>query len=403
MYSLNEKSVNKFVLLIAAIQFLFVVDYMMLSPIGPVIANSMGFDYQYVGLVFSSFTFASVIGGLITHRFLDKYDRKVVILISLSLMSLFTVLCTLAVNLETLLVFRFMAGFASGPCAALLITVVIELVPEQNRGRALGTVMGAFGLGTVLGVPFSVFLSGLSDWTAPFLIAGVLGGVIVALMVRSFPSMRQHINGPHKKIGRSAYLNKRYWLGWGVTLLAVLSTALIVQVIGTLMTVNEGVSSNHLSLYYFISGVASIILAKLAGLGSDKWGARSTLISLSTLLTICIAVFLVEPLGLPTIVLFVLVMGLMSARGVAVQSFVSSIPKPEHRAFYMAIFNVFMNVGVTLAGLFLSVLVVEQPDGKVSGQEYVGLTSIVLSIVVIGIVLISTVSKRRGEEAIGAN
>lgn len=51
---------------------------------------------------------------------------------------------------------------------AMVFSIVGDIIPEYRRGAATGTVMSAFSLAAVVGLPIGLFLSNFSDWRAPF-------------------------------------------------------------------------------------------------------------------------------------------------------------------------------------------------------------------------------------------
>lgn len=392
MYQLSERKIKILVLLISAIQFLYAVDFMVVSPLAPMIANSLKFQYQYIGIVFGSFTLAAAISGIISHRYLDRYDRKIIILYSLVLMSLFTLCYSLSLNIGMLILFRFLAGLASGPCSAMLITIIIELVPLEKRGRALGTVMSSFGLGTVLGVPFCIYLSSVANWRVSLTAAACFGFIIAFCINKIFPNMTQHINNIQLEVTEKIYLKPTNLYSWILAFLSMMSAGLILQIIGTLMIANHDISDKALGLYYLIGGIASIALAKLCGYSIDKFGTSKVLNIFSSIWILAILGLFILQIKTTPIVLFTTLMGTAPAIGVVIQRIASNIPKAKERGLFFAIFNTFINLGATGAGLLISIFIQEQTNKQILGTGTVGVISILLSLLVLLVVYLFKVN-----------
>lgn len=58
------------------VQFTNALEYMMVTPLFPLMADALGQDVSQAGYVASSYTFASVIAGLIGFFFLDRLPKK---------------------------------------------------------------------------------------------------------------------------------------------------------------------------------------------------------------------------------------------------------------------------------------------------------------------------------------
>jgi predicted MFS family arabinose efflux permease len=81
----------------------------------------------------------------------------------------------------TLLAARGTAGAFGGVLGSMVQTMVGDLIPFERRGRASGTIMSAFSLSTVAGVPLSLWLANHFGWrfrhsSSSLLLSCVLAG-----------------------------------------------------------------------------------------------------------------------------------------------------------------------------------------------------------------------------------
>ncbi len=61
---------------LAFLQFTVVLDFMILSPLGPILMPQLGIAARQFGLVVSAYAFSAGVSGLLTAGFADKFDRR---------------------------------------------------------------------------------------------------------------------------------------------------------------------------------------------------------------------------------------------------------------------------------------------------------------------------------------
>src|SRR5688500_5477997 len=71
--NLSERSL---LLLIGAVQFVNVLDFMMVMPLGPDFAAAFGVPNARLGFVGASYTLAAALSGIVASTFLDRFDRR---------------------------------------------------------------------------------------------------------------------------------------------------------------------------------------------------------------------------------------------------------------------------------------------------------------------------------------
>ena len=98
----------------------------------------------------------------------DRFDRKKVLVFGYIGFLLGTFLCAMAPTYFLLMAARIVSGLFSGLIGAQVLSIVADIVPYERRGRAMGWLMGAFSLASVLGVPLSLYLARFINWHAPF-------------------------------------------------------------------------------------------------------------------------------------------------------------------------------------------------------------------------------------------
>ena len=135
---------GRVILIAALIQFVNILDFMMVMPLGPDFAKSLNIPTHDIGLIGGIYTFAASIVGLVVALFLDQFPRKNAIIFTLIGLSLATLSGAIVWNKESMIVSRLIAGAFGGPLTALSISLIADYIPPQRRGIAMGKVMGGF-------------------------------------------------------------------------------------------------------------------------------------------------------------------------------------------------------------------------------------------------------------------
>lgn len=95
----------------------------------------------------------------------------------------------LAPGFAGLLAWRAMAGIGAGVYLALGIAAAAGVSAPQQRGKAIGVIMGGMAGGTVLGVPLSLLLAQQLGWTAALWLVAVLGALALAGLLWKLPAL----------------------------------------------------------------------------------------------------------------------------------------------------------------------------------------------------------------------
>jgi len=367
--------------LAALIQLVSALDFMMIMPLGPDLSRALNISPTYIGYLGGGYALAAALSSLLCARYLDRFDRKHVALISLLGITLSTWACALAWNMESLFFTRLLAGVFAGPAISIALAIVVDATPLQQRGRAMAIVMGAFSLSAIAGVPLGLELAMLKGWSAPFYVVGGLGlCVCVAVYIR-LPRMTAHL-GRSQKVFSSIQMLKRpvVWNAFMAIGLAIFSTFLIVPNIAAYFQFNLDVPRGDMSHYYVIGGIFSLFAMQLGGCFIDRFGAMIVTILMGGL-TIAIVWdgFLHEP-WLPTIVVFTLFMVVTSTRTITVAAVNSQVAAPWERAGFMSLQNVFQHIFSGSAAV-VSSMILTNVDGHLGNMAIVAWLAITLTLI----------------------
>src|SRR5260370_20132389 len=159
-------------LVLAAIQFTHIVDFIIIMPLSPVLSDKMSLTPPEFGFLVAAYTISACIAILLASRFLDRFDRKTALLTLYAGFTLGTLLCGIAPNYPLLLAARAVAGAFGGVAASVVLAVVGDGFSDARPGTALGVIMSAFLVASSVCGPLVLVLAGLTF----LLTALILGG-----------------------------------------------------------------------------------------------------------------------------------------------------------------------------------------------------------------------------------
>jgi predicted MFS family arabinose efflux permease len=383
----NKAPSERFVVfLVAAVQFVNVLDFMMVMPLGPDFARGLAIPTSKLGLVSGSYAAAAALAGFLGASFLDRFDRKKALAVAMAGLVVGTAAGAMAQGLATMIVARVVAGAFGGPATSLALSIVADVVPPARRGRAMSLVMGAFSIASIAGVPLGLQLSVWFGWRVPFLGVAGLGVVILVLALGRMPSLTGHIDAGNqvKPIDRMLALwrDSTIRLALLANSLVFLTAFLLIPNIAAHLLQNLGYPRPRLSPAYTVGGVVSLFVLIAAGRAVDKRGPAFV----STIGTLVFAVALV--LGfiapnyffhLPVFALFAIFMAAMSMRNISVGSLSTRVPRHHERAGFMSLQSMSQHMSSALGAFISSQLLHNTPDGKLAGIDRISTLSLVLA------------------------
>ncbi|HYE52262.1 MAG TPA: MFS transporter [Azospirillaceae bacterium] len=368
----------------AAVQFVTIMSFMMVMPLGPAFSLGLGIDPAHIGWIAGSYTAAASLSGLAAALFIDRFDRRTALAAAMGGLILSNLASAAALGFATMVAARTLAGLFAGPAMALAVAIVADNVPPERRGQAMGTVMGSLSLASVLGVPAGLELSDLAGWRAAFLAVAVMGAAIVAGALWLLAPQRAHLAAAlaatDKGLARLARIAGRPGAPLALALVGVsiMPGFLTLTNLATFATFNLGFPQEHLSVVYFAGGVVSFFGMRWTGRLVDRFG--SSPVTAATSLALAGLVFALfydwALLALPVLVLAPAYMLFNTARMVAQNTAVSKTPEPAERAGFMALVQTVQQGAGAVASVLGALLLETAPDGRLLHMERVGLIAI---------------------------
>ena len=352
-----------------------------MMPLGPQFITALSINTHQFGLLLSSYTFAAAISGVFATYYIDRFERRQILLRLYVCFIVATLACAFAPNYHMLFIARACAGAFGGILGSLVQTIVADSIPFERRGKALGTVMAAFSVSTVAGVPLSLFLANHIEflgWRAPFIFIGLISILILFIGYRNIPKISSHLH--HAQEGSRfkqiydiaiAHHHLRAFLFMALIMLTGFS---VIPYIALYITANVGIANSYISLIYLCGGLATLLSSRVIGHMADQYGK----VRVFRVLAIVSLIPLIVTTNLEPVPLWVVLINstaffiLISGRMIPAMAIVSQIVEPKIRGTFMSLIGSTQMLASGLASVLAGAVVTIAADGKMEHYNQVG-------------------------------
>lgn len=377
------------IFVIAAVQFVNIVDFMMVMPLGPDFAKALGIRVSHMGVLAGAYTLAASLSGLLGSLFLDRLPRRKALVWSILGLSLGTAVGAFAWDFHSLLWARVFAGLFGGPTTSIGLAIISDLVPHERRGVALGQVMIGFSAASIFGVPIGLEVARVAGWSSPFIMVGFMAVVIAIIARMVLPEMSAHLS-----VQRSGWLHNlpikallrqpAVWNSYALLVCVMISGFLIFPNIAGYVQINLGFPREHMGQLYFVGGIASLLVMAFCGRLVDMWGSVPwfTLGSVGFFMALFLGMYRQPPI-LGAYSLFVAFMVFGTFRNISMQTLSSKVPRREERAGFMSLQSAVQHAAMAAGGILSSRLLETSPSGSLIGIERIAIFSSVLVLVAV--------------------
>jgi predicted MFS family arabinose efflux permease len=362
--SLSPKRELWLLLTLAGIHFTHILDFMIMMPLGPQFTKIFSITDAQFGMLVSAYTLAAGVSGLLAATYLDKFDRKKLLLALYVLFGLATLACGLAPTYNALMVARVLAGIFGGVLSALSQTIIADVVPFERRGRAMGIVMTSFSVSTVAGVPLGLFLAAHFSWHAPFFGIAALVGLLAAGAYVTLPPLVDHLKVADKPSAWSAIkqvlADPNHLKAFAFSGLLMFAGFTVIPFITIYLQTNVGWQTEQVPYVYLCGGLVTLVTARMIGVLTDRKG-KVFMFSLMAVLVIfpMVATTLTEGLPMWAVLLVsTAFFACMSGRMIPGMAIITSAANPQLRGTFMALNSAVqsasMGIAAFIGGLIIS-------------------------------------------------
>jgi predicted MFS family arabinose efflux permease len=257
------------------VQFTHILDFMVIMPLGEQLMRELAIGPGQFSHLVAAYTISAGVVGLLTAPFMDRFDRRKVLLLAYAGFFIGTLACAFSTTAEMLLVARAICGAFGGVSGATIMAIVGDIVPPQRRASGMGVIMTAFAAAAALGVPFGLYLAQKFRWEMPFFLIAGMGVVVWLLIYVTLPPIRAHLDDtPAHHFKAFFELLRDANAGRALLFMSalVMGHFAVIPLLAPYLVSNAGLPENKLFLIYMVGGICSALTAPLCGRLADKFG-----------------------------------------------------------------------------------------------------------------------------------
>ncbi len=370
---------------LAAVNFTHIMDFVIMMPLGPQFFRAFQINTQQFSLIVSSYTFAAAISGIISSLFIDRYDRKNALLFLYAGFIIGTFLCAFAPTYPLLIGARIVAGAFGGVAGGLVMAIVADVIPVARRGKAMGMIMAAFSVSSVVGVPIGLYFANLFSWHAPFVGLAAMGLVVWIGALKVMPNIISHLGGvkkqPLKELA-SIVSDRNHLRALSLTSIIMMGGFTVIPFLSPYMVSNMGLSEAQLPLIYLCGGAATFFTSQLFGRLADRFGKhRMYYLICSASIVPILLITNMPPLPVwLTLVCSTLFMVLVSGRFVPAMTIISGSTIPAQRGGFMSVNASVQQASAGLAAAVAGMVLIQDGNGPIRNYWLVGVIATLFSL-----------------------
>lgn len=381
-------SYQKFIIaIIALIQFTVVLDFMVISPLSPILMKALNLTPTQFGFVGASYAISAFLSGVLAAGVADKYDRKKFLLVFYVGFIVGTLFCAIAPSYEYLLAARIVTGLFGGVIGAIGMAIITDLFEINQRGRVFGFTQMGFSASQVLGIPISLLLAARWGWNSPFYLIVLMATIMGVFMVMKMQPVTKHLalqgqSGSALPHFIATLKKKKYQVGFLATALLPLGGFMLMPFGSAFAEFNLGVHENDLWIIFGVTGLSSLIVFPIIGRLSDRYD-KMKIFAIASLWSIVMVVIHTSWSQIPmwlVIVSNVLLFAGIMGRIVPSTTLISAIPDMKDRGAFMSINSSLQYLAGGIASIISGFIVFqEKPGAPLQNFNTVGIVVAVIS------------------------
>lgn len=323
----------------------------------PTMAEDLGVSLSQTGQLITIFALVYALAGPVLYVLTSRFERKKLYLLSLLVFVLGNLFTYFSQSFTLIMLARVVLAASTSLIVVLSLTLAAAIVRKEVQARAIGLIYMGISSSLVLGVPIGVLVAEQFGWRVIFLAIALLALVSMCLIAWALEPMSGREAMPLKE--QLAALKRGKLISAHLVILFMLAGHFSLYAYFTpFLQEFLQLSSQGVSLAYFLFGVAAIAGGLFGGMLADKIGNERCMILV--LILFALSLFLLPFSTFSAVLFFIMMMlwgGLSWALSPALQSYL--IASDPHTAEVQQSFNssalqVGISVGSAVGGVIMS-------------------------------------------------
>ncbi len=373
--------------ILALVQFTSIVDFMVVMPLGPKIMRVLGLNTNQFSLIVASYSITAGLAGLLASTIMDRFGRKTAYMSLFAGFLLGTLACGLTKHYVTLLAARAFTGAFGGILGGLGLTIIADVFPEQQRGRATGVLMSAFALGPALGVPIGLKLGEAYGWYTPFRVLAALGLIVFVIGLLVMPPLRGHLHRTvhaHPLVQILETFRKRgNLIAFALTAIVMFGAFSVIPYISLSLVANVGVPEKRLLIVFLAAGLMTFFGAPAVGALADRFG-KLRIFRMFAVISACLILVItnlpVVPLAAAAAVVGMLMVSNTGRMAASMSMITASVPS-RFRGGLMSANSAVQHVSAGLGAYAGGLILHQEKNGPLHNFGIVGLMSVASALI----------------------
>lgn len=257
-----------------AVMFLVMVGFGIIIPVLPFYAEEIGASPTELGFLMAVYSFMQLLFAPMWGRVSDRIGRKPVIMIGILGLALSFFLMGASSELWMLFAARIIGGFLSAANMPTVMAYVADITSEEDRGKGMGIIGAAIGLGFIFGPAIGGVFS-KESLHLPFFLAGA-SSILTFLLVLFF--LKESLSKENQNLGQKrtpifTLLNGRISYLFFLQLFVSLSLSGLEATFAYFAADTAGLGTVELGYIFMIMGLAgAFVQGGLLGRMTKRYG-----------------------------------------------------------------------------------------------------------------------------------
>lgn len=255
----------------------------------PDIAQAFDISIPVAGHFISAYALGVVVGAPILTGISSKWPAHKVLLVLMLWFTVFNTLSAFATGYNSFMVLRFLSGLPHGAFFGIGAVVAGKLSKPGKQAKGIAIMFSGLTVANLLGVPLGTYLGKNFDWSASFLMVGVVGVLAVLSVKIWMPTLKQ---SSESNFMNELKIFKRTEL-WLIILLTTVGTGGFFawySYISPLITEVAGHTENVVSYAMVLAGLGMVIGNFIGAKLTEKFAPLHTVMIVLFLMMVCLSI-----------------------------------------------------------------------------------------------------------------
>ncbi|KXH87121.1 MFS transporter [Sporosarcina sp. HYO08] len=357
-----EREQQRKMIILMVNMFIAIGSFGIIIPILPAYLLSIGQAGTAAGLMIAIFAGAQFVMSPIAGRWTDRYGRRIMIIVGLSILAISMFVFYFSDSIAVLYLSRIIGGIGAALLVPAIFAYVADITTLEQRAKGNSYISASMSLGIVVGPGIGGFLAdyGLKVPLLVSAIVGVFAVIFSAVMLeesmdKGTVTVSDDKPTPMaKEIAQS--FSKPYFIPLFIALVMSFGLMAYESVLGLFVDNQFGASPKDIAIMVTSTGIISVIIQLLA----VDWIVRrfGELAVLSIFLCVAALGFLVSIFAPSYVLFFIITMIIFLSTSIlrpVLTTLVSKLAGNE-QGFAMGMNNAYMSIGNVLGPLFAGLL-----------------------------------------------